>query len=368
MQAIVVRPGDPGFIESREVPRPTLDQGPGTSGVLVRVLRVGICGTDEEIIAGEFGTAPGGDDYLILGHESLGEVVEGAAETLDDLAPGSLVVASVRRPGSSKYDRIGMQDFTTDAVAFERGINQLHGFLAEFYMEDAAYLIPLPGELREVGVLLEPLSIIEKGLQQAVEIQRRLRIWQPERALVTGAGTIGLLTALALRMQNVEVTVLSRRKAPYLNGDLVDAIGARYLSIDDADPAHAAEEHGPFDLIVEASGSSPLALDAAQALGPNGVLVLTGVTAGEQNVEIDANALNQGFVLGNKVMVGTVNASRDDFIRGVGDMVAAEGMYPGWLGRLLTTPIRGLEDAAAIMASFEDDDVIKAFVEVGSPG
>lgn len=367
MRAIAVRPGVAGSIVTRDVPEPATQQRPGRTNVLVRVLRVGICGTDHEIIAGEFGTAPAGDDQLILGHESLGEVIETEAGTPPGLGPGTLVVATVRRPGSSPYDRVGMQDFTTDAVAFERGINQLHGFLTERYVEDAAFLVPLPAQLREVGVLLEPLSIAEKGLHQAVEIQRRLRIWRPKRGLVTGAGTIGLLTALALRLRDVDVTVLSRRRAPYLNSDLLDTIGARYLSTADVDPVRAAQAYGPFDLIVEASGFSPLALESALALGANGVLVLTGVTAGEQRTEVDANALNQGFVLGNKVMVGTVNASRDDFVRGVDDLVAAEAAYPGWLKRLLTTPIHGLEDTAEVVASFEAPDAIKAFVDVATP-
>jgi threonine dehydrogenase-like Zn-dependent dehydrogenase len=217
-----------------------------------------------------------------------------------------------------------------------------------------------------VGVLLEPLSIAEKGLQQAEEIQRRLRIWRAGRALVIGAGTIGLMATLALRLRGVDVTVLSRRRPPYRNSDLVEALGARYLSTGDTDPEAASHAHGPFDLIFEASGYSPLAFEAARVLGPNGVLVLSGVTGGERTIQIDANAINQGFVLGNKVMVGTVNSSRDDFVRGVADLLRAEAFYPGWLGQLLTTRIAGLDDSAAIVRALDDDEAIKVYVEMGA--
>jgi threonine dehydrogenase-like Zn-dependent dehydrogenase len=332
-------------------------------GVLVQLLRVGLDGTDKEISQGLFGTAPDGDDYLIIGHENLGRVVAAGANVPRELGPGAIVVATVRRPGHSIYDQLGMQDFTTED-ALERGIRLLHGFLSEYYVEDARFLVPLPPSLSSVGVLLEPMSIAQKGIAQATEIQRRLRVWRPVHAAVTGAGTIGLLAALVLRLRGIDVTVLSRRPRPYRNSDLVEALGARYLSTADTSLADAAAAHGPFDLIFEASGFSPLAFEAARALGTNGVLILSGVTGGEKTIEIDANAINQGFVLGNKVMLGTVNASRDDFVRGVTDMLRAESFYPGWLERLLTTPIDGLEDCAAVVAALEDRDAIKAFVEI----
>ena len=146
-----------------------------------------------------------------------------------------------------------------------------------------------------------------------------------------GAGSIGLLAALVLRLRGVDVTVVSRRAHPYRNSDLVEALGARYLSTGETTLAAAAAAHGPFDLIFEASGYSPLAFEAARVLGTNGVLILCGVTSGPRTFEIDGNAINQDFVLGNKVMVGTVNASRDDFLRGVEDMLRAEAFHPGWL-------------------------------------
>jgi len=349
-----------------DVPEPSLDEVDAGRGVLVKVIRVGVDGTDKEINAAEYGAAPEGFDYLVTGHESFGEVLEAGPNVPASLRPGTLVVATVRRPGSSPYDRIGLQDMTTDDVYYERGINLLHGYLTERYVEDAAYVVPLPHSLREVGVLLEPLSISEKGLNQAYEIQRRLKIWRPERAAVLGAGTIGLLATLALRLRGVDVTCFSLRKPPYLNSQLVEELGAAYVSSEETSLAEASAEHGPFDLIFEATGFSPLAFEAAEVLAKNGVLVLASVTGGNRKAEVRSDRINQGFVLGNKVMVGTVNASRDDFERGVTDLVRAEAFYPGWLGKLLTTPVDGLDSYEEMLRRLiEDEDAIKVFVAVG---
>lgn len=363
MRAIAIRPGVAGSIHARDVPRPALGDVPGGRGLLVDVLRVGIDGTDREIGEGLFGTAPEGDDYLVIGHESLGRVAAVGPGVPAELAVGTLVVATVRRPGNSPWDRLGMLDFTTD-TPIERGINGRHGFLSEQFVEDAAFLVPLPASLAGVGVLLEPMSIAQKGIDQADEVQRRLRIWRPERAAVIGAGTIGLLVTLVLRLRGVEVTVLSRRAAPYHNSELVEALGATYRSTESTDLATAARDRGPFELIFEASGHSPFAFEAARVLGSNGVLVLSGVTGGSLPIEIDANAINQSLVLGNKVIVGTVNSSREDFVRGVSDMLLAESFHPGWLGQLLTTPIAGLDDAGVVLGALEDPGAIKVYVQV----
>jgi glucose 1-dehydrogenase len=344
---------------------PTVTDIPGGRGVLVKVLRVGVDGTDKEIDAAEYGNAPEGEPFLITGHENFGRVVEVGPHVPDTIKPGTYVVATVRRPGHSLYDAIGLQDMTTDDVYYERGINLRHGYLTEYYVEDADYLVTLPGTLREVGVLLEPLTVAEKGLNQAYEIQRRLKIWQPRRAAVVGAGTIGLLVTLALRLRGLEVTCYSRRLPPYRNSDLITELGARYLSSQQTTLGDASNLYGPFDLIFEASGFSPLVFQAAEALGKNGVLVLSSVTGGEKTAEVNADRINQGFVLGNKVMVGTVNASRSDFVSGVNDLIKAEAFYPGWLNQLLTTRVQGLENYAEMLRHLtQDKEAIKVYVEV----
>jgi threonine dehydrogenase-like Zn-dependent dehydrogenase len=369
MKAIAVHPGKPDSIHLEDVPKPSVDQIPDGRGVLVRVLRVGVDGTDKEINAAEYGAAPPGDDFLIIGHENFGVVEEVGPNVPDTIRPGGYVVASVRRPGSSIYGKIGLQDFTTDDVYYERGINLLHGYLAEYYVEDAQYVVPLPRALREVGVLLEPLSISEKGIRQAYAIQERMRVWRPERAAVTGAGTIGLLATLVLRLRGVEVVCLSRRGAPYRNSDLIEALGAAYESTERTSLTEAAKKYGPFDVMFEATGASELAFEAAEALGKNGVLILSSVTGGDRKFEVNADRINLGFVLGNKVMVGTVNAALEDFETGVSDMLRAEAFYPGWLGKLLTTPIRGLDRYREMLDHLmHDREAIKVYVEVSPDG
>lgn len=365
MQAVAVIAGRPGSLHLREVPRPRLDDVPGGRGVLVDVIRVGVDATDREIVDAEYGAAPEGDEHLILGHESLGRVAAVGPNAPSWLRPGTLVVATVRRPGGSIYDQIGLPDMTTDEEVLERGINGLHGFLAEAFVEDATYLVPLPESLEAVGVLLEPLSIAEKGIRQSFEIQRRLRLWRPSRAAVMGAGTIGLLFALALRLRGLDVVVYSRREPPYLNSELVEALGGRYLSSGSATLDDLADAGGPLDLIVDATGHSPLALGAARILARNGVLVLTSVTGGDETAELPTDAINQGFVLGNKVMVGTVNAAREDFEEAVEDLLRAEAFHPGWLERLITTRIDGLGGHAEMLRRLvEDESAIKVVVEV----
>ncbi|MGH2922342.1 MAG: glucose 1-dehydrogenase [Gaiellaceae bacterium] len=365
MKAIAVHPGKPGSIHLQEVPKPKVTDIPEGRGVLVEVLRVGVDGTDKEINAAEYGAAPEGDDYLIIGHENFGRVVEVGPNVPDTITPGTFVVASVRRPGSSIYGRIGLQDFTTDDVYYERGINLLHGYLTEYYVEDADYVFPLPETLREVGVLLEPMTVGEKGVNHAYEIQRRLKVWEPKRALILGSGTIGLLMALAVRLRGLELTCASLPRAPYRNSDLIEALGGRYASTQDQTVAEISEERGPFDLIMDATGFSPIIWEAAEVLGKNGVLVLSSITGGDRKAEVNSDRINQSFVLGNKVMVGTVNASPADFRSGVDDLIKAQALFPGWLEQLLTTPIKGLDNYdEMIRALTEDTDAIKVYVEV----
>jgi len=367
MKVIAVYPGKPNSMHLEDVPEPKVTDIPNGRGVLVRVLRVGVDGTDKEINEAKYGKAPTGSNYLITGHENLGQVVEVGPNVPSTLGPGTYVVASVRRPGHSIYDQIGLQDMTTDAEYYERGINLRHGYLTEYYVEDATYIVPLPASLHEVGVLLEPLTIAEKGLNQAFEIQRRLKVWQPQRAAIIGAGTVGLLASLAMRLRGLEVTCYSRRLPPYLNSDLIDELGCHYVSSQQITLSDASTQYGPFDIIMEATGHSPLVFEAAEALAKNGVLILSSVTGGNTQATVNADVINQGFVLGNKVMLGTVNASHADFVSGANDLVQAEALFPGWLKKLLTTPVFGLENYAEMLRHLTaDKEAIKVYVEIAS--
>jgi threonine dehydrogenase-like Zn-dependent dehydrogenase len=365
MKAVAVHPGTPNSMHLREIPEPEVDDVPAGRGVKVKVLRVGVDGTDKEINAADYGAAPEGDDFLVTGHESFGQVVAVGPDVPTTIRPGTFVVASVRRPGNSIYGRIGLQDFTTDDVYFERGINLLHGYLTEYYVEDHQYVFPLPPSLLEVGVLLEPTTVAEKGINHAYEIQRRLKVWEPRRACILGSGTVGLLSALVARLRGLELTVYSLPRKPNRNAELIEELGGVYASSKDTTLAAVSEARGPFDLMLDATGFSPIVWEAAEILGKNGVLVLASITGGERTAEINSDRINQSFVLGNKVMVGTVNASPHDFRTGVDDLIKAEAIYPGWLAKLLTTPIRGLENYEQMLRALtEDRDAIKVYVEV----
>ena len=366
MKAISVFPGKPGSVHLAELAKPSVEEIPGGRGVLVKVLRVGVDGTDKEINAAEYGAPPAGYDFLVLGHESFGRV-ETVGPNVTEVKPGDYVVATVRRPGKSIYDIIGTNDMTTDDVYFERGINLRHGYLTEHYVDDAEYIVKVPQGLKEVGVLLEPFTVVEKGIAQAYEIQRRLRVWRPRKVAVMGAGTIGLLATLALRLRGLDVTTFALAPKPNKNAQLVEDLGARYLSTKGISIKDGSAQYGPFDLIFEATGASSVVFDSMRALAKNGVLVLSSVTGGDRMIQVPADKINLEFVLGNKVMVGTVNANREYFEAGVRDMAQAESEYPGWLPRLLTDPVDGLQNYEELFRKLTTPNgAIKVFCKVAA--
>jgi len=364
MKAVCVIPGKPNSVHLRDVPKPKVSDIAKGRGVLVKVLRVGVDGTDKEINAAEYGAAPKGDDYLTIGHESFG-IVEEVGENVSELKPGDYVVATVRRPGNSFYDSIGTYDMTTDDVYYERGINLRHGYLTESYVDEPDYIVKVPQGLKEIGVLLEPMSVAEKGIVQAFEIQRRLRVWRPRRAAVMGAGTLGLLATMILRLRGLEVATFGRKQAPYLNARLIEELGAKYVSTAETSISAAAKHYGPFDIIFEGTGSSVVVFEAAENLGKNGVLILSSITGGGKKLEIPADKINLDFVLGNKVMFGTVNANREYFEAGVKDLAQCKAQYPGWAQKLMTHPVQGLENYQQMMNLLTTEkNAIKVYVEV----
>ena len=332
MKAVTVTPGKSQSATLREVPTPA----PSRGEVLVKLIQVGLDGTDAEIDEGLYGEAPAGEDSLILGHESLGQV-ERVETGVQEFAPGDLVVATVRRPGDCLNCQAGESDMCLDGRYTERGIKGRHGFMAEYYVEAPEFLVKLPPRFKGFGVLLEPMTIVEKGIAQSLDIQKRMR-WNPERALVLGAGTIGLFAALVLRNLGLEVTVVGREDpdVPSLRLELLRAIGARYLSSVRSPILELPRRLGNLDLILEATGSSQVVFDAMQVLGTNGVLCLMGITGGTRTISIPADRINLEMVLGNKVVFGSVNANRRYFELGVQHFGEFEEKWPGLLSRLIT--------------------------------
>jgi threonine dehydrogenase-like Zn-dependent dehydrogenase len=329
MQALVVTPGRAGSAHVVNRPEPMAGDGE----VLVRVLEVGVCGTDREIAHGSFGAAPAEEDELVIGHELLG-VVE---RDVQGFARGELVAATVRRScGHCRACADDSPDSCLTGDYVERGITRLHGFAQELVAEDASELIRIPPSLGRLGVLAEPTSICTRALRHAEAIGGR-QPWQLERALVLGAGAIGRLMTTLLRLHDVEVWTVSLEA----RDELVEAVGARY--------SEAVDGLGEFDLVVEAAGDAQLMADSIGFLRRSGVACLLGIDGREQRVSVDGRTLAVDMILGNRVLFGSVNAQRQDWHAAVEALDAAHARWPEALDGFvkLRAPVDDFADAFA---------------------
>lgn len=373
MKAIAVRPGTPHSVHVRDVPVPTLSTQPhphvctipeGRS-VLVKVLQIGVDATDREIDEALYGNAPPGQDYLILGHESFGQVVE-VGNRVTEVKPGDLVSCTVRRPGKTLYDQIGRNDITGQSEYYERGINLCHGYLTEYFVDDAEYIVKVPSELKSIGVLAEPASVCAKAIEQAYLAQHRLQVWSPRRAFVLGAGQIGLLTTMMLRLRGLEVFTVARAPGPHLKQQIAEAYGATYVSTQETSLHDLTRKVGAPDLIIECTGSSKIAFQAMEILGVNGALVWTSVTGGKTEISVPADAINLNWVLGNKLLVASVNGNRHHFALGIKDLAHGEAQFPGVTRKILTNPLQGLDKYREMMDLLTNDkNALKVFMNVG---
>ena len=335
MKAIAVFP-DKKDVRLIDHPDPRLES---PSQAKLKMIEVGICGTDKEIVAFQYGTPPAGSDYLVIGHESLGEVIEvGSAVT--GLNIGDIVVPMVRRPcgqADCPACAAARQDFCYTGNFTERGIKQQHGFMTEFVVDEARYFNPLPPELRGVGVLTEPLTIAEKGIAQMREVQLRLPWSGTHQAVVLGAGPVGLLGAMALRVAGFDVWVYSKSAPGDHRQQVTEAIGAQFLNADENSIDDIVKElGGTLDVVYEAIGASKLAFDFLQALGPNGVFVFTGVPGRKAPVEVDTDLLMRNLVLKNQIVLGTVNAPKESFEAAIADLKIFNERWPEALAMLIT--------------------------------
>ena len=316
--------------------------------VKLRMLEAGVCGTDREICAFEYGTPPAGSEQLVIGHESLGEVIE-TGPKVTRVKAGDLVVPMVRRPCPHDYCiacRAGRQDFCFTGDFQERGIKERHGFMAQFVVDDEKYMNVVPKDMRDVAVLVEPLTIAEKGLSQVWQVQQRLPWGCPvapgkaaahcHRAVVLGAGPVGLLGAMALVNQDFDTYVYSREPAPNPKSQLLESIGAHYVSSENIAPEMLPEQIGNIDLVYEATGTSSLAFEMIKYLGTNGIFIFTGVPGRKGPIEVDTDLMMRNLVLKNQVVFGTVNAGRDSFENSISDLGTFTQRWPAAVQSLIT--------------------------------
>jgi glucose 1-dehydrogenase len=332
MRAVTVVPLQAGSVDLTELPEPPESDGP----VLVKTLAVGVCGTDLEIIGGEYGWAPPGEVRLAIGHESIGEVIEAPADS--GLAAGDLVVAIVRRPDPVPCANcaVGEWDMCKNGQYTEWGIKAHHGYARERYRITPDFVVKVDPGLGHLGVLLEPTTVVAKAWDHIERIGHRAN-WQPKKVLITGAGPIGLLAALLGRQRGLEVHVLDQ-VTEGLKPDLVAALGATYHHGAVSDAAVEA------DVVIECTGVGQLIFDVMETTATDGIVCLTGVSSGGRELPIDAGLLNRRLVLGNDVVFGSVNANRRHYEAGAQALAAADKT---WLARLVTrsVPLSDWKDA-----------------------
>ncbi len=321
MKAITVEPKKPGTARFEDFPEPDALEGP----VLVEAVAVGVCGTDVEIVEGKYGWAPPGQKRLVLGHESLGRVIDPGPSS--GLKQGDLVVGIVRRPDPVPCPNcaVGEWDMCRNGLYTERGIKEIHGFMSERWRIEPEYAVKVDPSLGILGVLLEPTTVVTKALEQVAAIGRR-SFWEPRTVLVTGAGPIGLLAALSVKLYGLEVHVLDRVETG-TKPDLVRALGATYHSGSVADIGFEP------DAIIECTGVGQVISDSIQKIGANGIVCLTGVGHGGVVTSAALADVAAAAVLRNNVIVGSVNANKRHWYRAGQTLARADR---SWLAKLIT--------------------------------
>ncbi len=365
MKALALIPGTT-VLSLVERPEPKIS---APDEVKIQVLEVGICGTDREEASGGRAEPPEGEKELIIGHEMIGRVIEvGSAVTR--FHSGDYAVLTVRR-GCNQCPacRMGRSDMCYTGQYTERGIKGRDGYQTEYVVDRERYLIKVADRVRRIGVLTEPMSICEKAVAEAVLIQtsrlpdrgESIRWLEGKAVLVAGIGTIGLLAAFALRLRGARVFGLGREDAQSFRPSVLARIGAEYVDERQIKVSDVGKHVGPLDLILEATGAALLEFDLLSALGNNGAYVLTGIPGGDRPIDIDGAALIRRLVLGNQVMLGSVNASQENFQSAIEDLERASDTWGNAVEDLITHRFPYPEFAQAL--SLHSSDEVKTVVE-----
>ena len=322
MRAVTIVPGKAASQRLDEIAEPAQEQG----SLLVRALAVGICGTDRELIDGDYGEAPPGRERLVLGHESLGRVIEAPAES--GFRTGDVVVGIVRHPDPVPCVNcaLGEWDMCRNGRYTERGIKQADGFAAERWRSDPGFTVKVSPVLGLAAVLLEPASVLAKAWEHVERIGRRAR-WAPQRVVITGAGPVGLMAALMGVQRGLEVHVLDRNDTGP-KPKLIREIGAQQ---------HLKHPGIEFDIVIECTGAPKVIAQAVAGSSPGGIVCLTGLGGKQHVASFDIATLNQSLVLENRVVFGSVNANRRHYEDAAWALARA---HRGWLERLVTRKVQ----------------------------
>ena len=373
MKAVAVLPGKPNSVHLRDIPVPKLTDQPHPHvcrvpegrAVLVKVLQVGVDATDREINEALYGNAPPGGDHLVIGHESFGQVVE-VGDKVTEVKPGDYVSCTVRRPGGSLFDVIGRNDITSEETYYERGINLCHGYLTEYVRRRRRVHGQGAGQnLKHLGVLSEPASVCAKAIEQAYLAQQRLQVWEPEAGVRPGGrpdrparhDDAPAPRARGLHPGHHARARTASRRSPRPTARPTSSTKQTSL-------ADLAKQVGKPDLIFEATGNAEVCFRSMEVLAHNGALIWTSITGGKHDVTLDAAKINLEWVLGNKLLVSSVNGNRRHFELGIQALSHGELTYPGVTERILTHPVAGLDQYKEMMHLLEDKEALKVFVNV----
>jgi len=349
MQAITVVPGKPDQVQVSDLP----DPAPEAGTLLVHGRLLGICGTDVDIVENGYGWAPPGRDRLVIGHESLGTVLDAPAGS--GFTTGDLVAGIVRRPDPVPCGpcSAGEWDFCRNGRYTEQGIKELDGYGAALWRVEPEFAIRLDPDLGDCGVLLEPASVLAKAWEQTDRMFTRAS-WRPQIALITGAGPIGLLATLLGVQRGLEVHVLDRNAAGP-KSTLVTELGATFHTGDDPTTLGVTP-----DAVIECTGHGPLIVDLTRVVAPDGIICLTGISSGARTVPVGLDQMNKTMVLENTVLFGSVNAGRRHYQQAADALARADR---DWLACLITR--RVAMDGFA-QALHKNDDDLKVVVDLNA--
>lgn len=340
MKAIAIIPQTKN-IQEIDIDTPSINN---PDEIKIKILQVGICGTDREEVSGGRATAPRGESNLVIGHEMFGEVVE-VGKSVSKAKAGDYAVFTVRR-GCKECSAClnNRSDMCYTGNYTERGIKGADGYQTEYAVDKEQYVIKVPDDIKDIGVLTEPMSVAAKAIDEAILVQSaRMKDFEDvdkwlngKRALITGLGPIGLLAAFALRLKGAEVVGLDIVNEQSIRPQILEKIGGKYLNGKEINTLNVDDSLGQIDFIFDATGVAKLEFEIIDALGINGIYVITGIPHGDHPITISGAELMQQLVLKNQIVLGSVNAAPYHYEQAVNYLSESKKRWPEEIKNVIT--------------------------------